>query len=101
MSTRHLRNVSIAQYESFLELVKCKFIQIESGHVKYFRSDLNRPIIFQSHIDPVPEFIIKNALRSLEISKKEFWLILDMKSEVVKEKGEYHVREIQKKDKKK
>lgn len=92
MSTKHLRNVSRAQYESFLELAQCKFIAIESGHVKYFRSDLNRPIIFQSHIDPVPEFIIKNALRALEISKSEFWLILEHKATVIKEKGGFYVR---------
>lgn len=92
MSTRHLRNVSISQYESFLELAGCKFIKVESGHVKYFRSDLNRPIIFQSHIDPVPEFIIQNALRTLGISKNEFWLILELKAEISVKDGIYTLR---------
>jgi hypothetical protein len=77
MSTRHLRNVSISQFESFLELVQCKFIKNEKGHCKYTRSDLNRPIIFQNHIDPVPEFIVKNNLRLFSYSKDDFFDILE------------------------
>jgi hypothetical protein len=77
MSIRHLRNISISQFESFLELVHCKFIKSEKGHCKYTRADLNRPIIFQNHIDPIPEFIIKNNLRLFPYSKDEFFDILD------------------------
>jgi hypothetical protein len=33
---------------------------------------LLRPLTLQSHITPVPEFIIKNHLRILSISKKQF-----------------------------
>ena len=79
---KHLRNVSIADYEKFLQLARCIFVSVEAGHIKYTRSDLYRPIIFQSHISPVPEFIIRNALRSLGISKSEFWQILEGKAEV-------------------
>ena len=49
---------------------------INSGHEKWTRRDLPRPIIVQTHIDPVPEFIIKNALRSLNLTKKDFFDIL-------------------------
>ena len=89
MSTRHLRNISIAQYEAFLELAKCKFMKNEKGHAKYTRADLNRPIIFQNHVDPVPEFIIKNALRSMCLTKKDFWDILECKSEVQRKGSKY------------
>lgn len=77
MSIRHLRNISISQFESFLELVHCKFIKNEKGHCKYTRADLNRPIIFQNHIDPIPEFIIKNNLRLFPYSKDEFFDIME------------------------
>jgi len=30
----------------------------------------------QTHIEPVPEFIIKNALRNLGLKKKDFFEIL-------------------------
>lgn len=79
MSTRHLRNISISKFESFLELSLCKCAPSKSrgGHLKYTRCDCNRPIIFQSHIDPVPEFIIKNNLRVLGYTKEDFFEILD------------------------
>jgi hypothetical protein len=77
MGIRHLRNISISQFESFLELVHCKFIKNEKGHCKYTRADLNRPIIFQNHIDPIPEFIVKNNLRLFPYSKDDFFDILE------------------------
>ncbi len=49
---------------------------INSGHEKWTRKDLTRPIIIQTHIDPIPEFIIKNALRNLNLTRKDFFDIL-------------------------
>jgi len=84
MSTRKLSNISVAQFEAFLELALCKWIRIEGGHQKWTRSDLHRPVIFQTHIDPVPEFIIKNNLRILGYSRNDFFDILECKKKVVK-----------------
>lgn len=76
MSTHRLSNVSLDDYREFLSKAGCKKIGTEGGHEKWSRKDLLRPIIVQTHIDPVPEFIIKNALRNLGISKQEFFNIL-------------------------
>lgn len=94
MTTRHLKNITIAQYESFLELAKCKFIKSENGHCKYLRADLNRPIIFQNHINPVPEFIIKNALRPLGYTKDDFFDILEYKKEVIREENVFKLQPV-------
>lgn len=82
MSTKHLRNVSIAEFQAFLELAKCTFIEINSGHEKWTRADLRRPIIFQTHIEPIPEFIVQNNLRSLGYNKKTYFQILEGEMEV-------------------
>ena len=71
-----LSNVSLKEYRKFLEKVGCKKIGINGGHEKWSRSDLPRPIIVQTHEQPVPEFIIKNALRSLKLTTEEFLNIL-------------------------
>ncbi len=76
MSTQKLTNISLSNYREFLEKADCKVIRISGGHEVWTRNDLTRPIIVQTHISPVPEFIIKNALRALGISKKEFFEIL-------------------------
>ena len=77
MSIRKLNNISIAKFETFLDLAKCNYIKTNSGHVKYSRCDLNRPIIFQTHLKPIPEFIIKNNLRTLGYSTNDFFDILE------------------------
>ncbi len=65
MTIPKLKNISIPKFESFLELAGCKFIRNNGGHFVYSRSDLTRPLVFQSHIDPVPEFIILVLLMGL------------------------------------
>lgn len=94
MSTKHLRNVSISQLESFLELCLCKFIKNNKGHVQYTRPDLTRPLIFQNHIDPVPEFIVKNLLRGLGYTKNDFHDIIEQRKEVVKVNSRYQIKDV-------
>ena len=72
MSTRHLRNIGLSDYVKFLAHIGCKCTREKGGHKHYTRSDLARPITVQSHIDPVPEFIIKQHLRALHMSKEQF-----------------------------
>lgn len=76
MSTRKLSNVSLSDYREFLRKAGCKHVGTEGGHEKWVRKDLTRPIIVQTHVIPVPEFIIKNALRNLGLSKQDFFNIL-------------------------
>jgi hypothetical protein len=77
MSTQSLKNITINEFKAFLELVLCKFIAINSGHEKWTRSDLRRPVIFQTHINPIPEFIVKNNLRILGYSKNDYFDIIN------------------------
>ena len=71
MSLR-LSNISIKEYRKFLEIQGCKNTRTKGGHEHWTRKDLLRPITFQTHIEPVPEFIIKNGLRTLGISRDAF-----------------------------
>ena len=90
MSTENLKNITINEFKGFLELVFCKFISVKGGHEKWTRSDLRRPIIFQTHINPVPEFIIKNNLRILFYTKDDYFNIIKGLKEVKKE-GEFYI----------
>lgn len=76
MSTHKLSNVSLSDYREFLAKTGCKKIRVEGGHEIWSRKDLLRPIVVQTHEQPVPEFIIKNALRNLGLTKKDFFKIL-------------------------
>jgi len=69
-------NISLKIFRKFLEMQGCKLIRQKGGHEIYSKPDLERPITIQSHIDPVPEFIIQNNLRILGIDKKTFLEII-------------------------
>ena len=77
MSARKLSNISLSDYRKFLTRIGCKCIRTKGGHEHWTRSDLLRPITFQSHISPVPEFIIKNGLRILGKDKNYLFKVLE------------------------
>ena len=76
MSTRKLKNVTLRDFRDFLSKCGCKCIRTEGGHEIWSRKDLTRPIVVQTHENPVPEFILRNALRDLSLSRKDFFEIL-------------------------
>ena len=76
MSTQKLSNISIQDFRNFLKSQGLNIIKNtkgRGGHEKWSRLDLERPITIQTHIDPVPEFIIKQVIRHLDMDKKTFF----------------------------
>lgn len=50
---------------------KLKKYRTMDGHEHWTRKDLNRPITIQTHIDPVPERIMKQIIQALNMDKKD------------------------------
>lgn len=76
MSTQKLSNISLKDFRKFLTnqgLNLIKDTKGRGGHEKWSRSDLDRPITIQTHIDPVPEFIVKQVLRHLKMNRESFF----------------------------
>lgn len=67
-----LKNVSLRDCRKVLQNEGCKLIRTSGGHEVYSRTDLLRPLILQNHIDPVPERIIRQILRGLDMDREEF-----------------------------
>jgi len=74
MNTFKLSNISLDEFRDFLRFQGCicQPSQSGSGHEKWVKPGLLRPVTLQSHVSPVPEFIIKNSLRNLGLEKKHF-----------------------------
>jgi predicted RNA binding protein YcfA (HicA-like mRNA interferase family) len=72
-----LKNVSLRDCRKFLTKVGCENKRITGGHEIWTRADLLRPITIQTHIDPVPERIMKQIINALEMDKDEFIEILN------------------------
>lgn len=76
MSTRKLSNIPVKEFRKFLENQGLKVIKDtkgRGGHEKWSKFDMDRPITLQTHIDPVPEFIVKQILRYLKMDKVTFF----------------------------
>ena len=77
MSTYKLSNIPVKKLRLFLikeGFRQSKINRGKGGHEKWVKDGLKRPEIYQSHIDPVPEFIMKQILRHIEIDKKTFFI---------------------------
>lgn len=81
MNTYKSSNVPLSKFLKFLEDEGLKQIRTRGGHLIYARKDLKRSIPIQSHIDPVPEFIVLEVLKTLDVSPQDMW------EKIVKTKG--------------
>lgn len=77
---RSLKNIPLKEFRKFLELKGLKVIRITGGHEVWSGKEMLRPIVLQTHIDLVPEFIIRNNLRTLGSNKNELLEFLDSKN---------------------
>jgi len=73
MNTYKSSNVPLRKFIKFLEAEGLKQIRIRGGHLIFSRSDLARSIPIQSHIDPVPEFIVLEVLNVLDMNSDQMW----------------------------
>lgn len=74
---RTLANITIAEFRNVLERLGLSKIRTKGGHEAWIKEGMIRPVIIQTHISPIPEFIVRNNLRNIGISKQEFLDILE------------------------
>ncbi len=71
-----LKNIKLSVFREYLLFKGLTHIRTKGGHEIWSRKDLTRPVVIQTHENPVPEHIIKNNLRTIKSSRIEFeeWL---------------------------
>lgn len=80
MSTQKLSNIPLNDFRALLKIRGLNLIKNprgRGGHEKWSKSGMDRPVTIQTHIDPVPEFIVKQVLRHLKMSRKDFFNAMD------------------------
>ena len=76
MSTKKLSNIPLKDFRKFLSSQGLNIIKStkgRGGHEKWSKSGMDRPITIQTHIDPVPEFIVKQVIRHLDMNRNDFF----------------------------
>ena len=66
-----LSNISLFVFRGFLQNQGLSVIRVSGGHEVWGRSGMLRPVIIQTHVDPVPEFIVLNCLRTMGAPRKK------------------------------
>jgi predicted RNA binding protein YcfA (HicA-like mRNA interferase family) len=73
-----ISQISWKKFESFLVAVGCEFIREKGDHRIWTRKGLKRPLVLPRNMS-VPVFVIRNNLRLLDISVKEYLEIMEKK----------------------
>lgn len=69
--TKKLSNVSLKEFRAFLKHHGLNKHGINSGHEYWSKTVLTRPVTFQTHIDPIPAFIVSNNLRTMGLTSAD------------------------------
>ena len=72
-----LKNIPLTRFQSFLLFRGLKKIRTKGGHETWAASFTKRPVILQTHICPIPEFIIRNSLRNIGATKEDLYNYLN------------------------
>ena len=72
MSTKKLKNLTLRDIRAFLILKGCVKDRTRGGHEVWKKPGLARPIIIQTHEDPVPEHVVRSIIKDLRMPREEF-----------------------------
>lgn len=70
---RRFKNIPLKLFRDYLYYKDLRPIRETGGHEIWGGKPLRRPIVLQTHVDPIPEFIVRNALRTLGVSADDFY----------------------------
>lgn len=69
---KKLSNISLKEFRDVLKALGLVMERTSGGHEIWSKEGLTRPITFQSHINPVPEMVVKNTIRDLDMTREQF-----------------------------
>jgi hypothetical protein len=70
------QNITNKRFQKFLIYIGCNLKRSHGDHFIYVRGGLNRPIVIPKD-NPLPQFIIRNNLKILNITWEEFFRIIE------------------------
>ncbi len=74
-----LSNITIKQFKLFLTYKGLQHIRTRGGHEVWGGENILRPVVFQTHEEPLPEMVIRSNLRTLNSNADELLEFLKKK----------------------
>lgn len=67
------KNIPLKLFRNYLLHCGLKHIRTKGGHEIWSAKNLTRPVVLQTHVDSIPEFIIKIIFAPLDKQKNTYW----------------------------
>jgi predicted RNA binding protein YcfA (HicA-like mRNA interferase family) len=74
---KKLSNITVKEFRDILLRLGLQPLRTAGGHEIWTKPGLRRTIVFQTHVEPIPEFIVRNIIRELGMTRQEFLEILE------------------------
>jgi len=74
---KKLSNISLKEFRFVLTILGLHKMRTKGGHEAGIREGLRRPIIIQTHVDPVSELVVRKTINDLGITRDEFIALLE------------------------
>ena len=74
---KKLSNISLKEFRAVLTALGLHKMRTKGGHEAWVREGLRRPIIIQTHVDPVSELVVRKTINDLGITQDEFLALLE------------------------
>ena len=74
---KKLSNITVKEFRDLLLRLGLQPLRSVGGHEIWTKQGLRRTIVFQTHVEPIPEFIVRNTIRDLGMTRQEFLEILE------------------------
>ena len=75
---KKLSNISLKEFRAVLTALGLHKMRTKGGHEAWVREGLPRPIIIQTHVDPVSELVVRKTINDLDITRDEFIALLEL-----------------------
>lgn len=74
---KKLSNITLKEFRAVLAALGLHKMRTKGGHEAWVREGLKRPIIVQTHVDPVSELVVRKTINDLDITREEFINLLE------------------------
>jgi len=74
---KKLSNLTIDDLRNVLTLLGLEYKRTKGGHELWAKPGMKRPVVFQTHLKPIPEFVVIKLIKTLGIDRNEFVKILE------------------------
>jgi hypothetical protein len=75
-----ISNIPLETFRCFLRHNGLKHVRTSSGHEVWSGVAFTRPVIIQTHIDPIPLFVIKTNLRTMGLTLTDLRKFLESRN---------------------